>query len=169
MDAQHRAGLLAGAAGLVLLIAMFLPWFGASEAQERAIKDAQEITQRFGGEPVDPPDLTANAWQAFGFVKYVLLLTVLIGILTGVLALLGPSGPSRMGLAGVTAGVGILASLLVLYRVINPVGESGREFGLFLGFFAALGVAVGGWLALERGTSTRDGPKSDSLASPRDE
>jgi len=155
MDAQQRADLIAGISGLVLLVAIFLPWFGPSAAAEQAVQEAQEITARFNGETIETPDLTESAWHAFSFVKWVLLLTALVGIRAGVAALARRGGRSATGATAVTAGLGILSTLLILYRVINPIGEAGREYGLFVGFLAALGVAVGGWLALEQSAGSR--------------
>jgi hypothetical protein len=152
---QQQADLLAGIAGVVLLISMFLPWFGPGSELEQAIERANEITREAGGEPQPSPDVTDNAWQAFSFVDIVLALAALAGIRAGIAAVARQTGGrATIGATAVTAGLGAIAALLVLYRVINPIGEAGREYGIFIGFFAALGVAVGGWMALEQGTST---------------
>src|SRR3990172_4607326 len=108
MATQQRADLIAGISGVVLLIAIFLPWFGPSAAAEQAIEEAQEITARFDGETIEAPDLTENAWHAFSFVKYVLLLTALVGIRAGVAAVARPRGRAAIGATAVTAGLGIL-------------------------------------------------------------
>ncbi len=163
-----QADLIAGVAGVLLLIAIFLPWFGPSESTEQAIREAEEITRQAGGQPVEQPDLTESAWEAFTFVNWVLVVTALVGIRAGVAAVIGTRGGSAIGATAVTAGLGILSTLLVLYRVINPIGEASREYGLFIGFLAALGVAVGGWLALEEGAGSRSGAGPDSIGSRRD-
>lgn len=150
------ADLLAGVAGLVLLISLFLPWFGPSEAAEQALQDAQEITERFQGTPPEQPDLTENAWQAFAVVDIVLLLTAAVGMLAGirgVAAVTSPRHRAAVGATAVTAALGIVSSLLVFYRVLNPIGEAAREYGLYVGLLAAIGVAAGGWLAIGEGTS----------------
>lgn len=147
---QQRADLLAGIAGVVLLLSMFLPWFGLSEAAEQALQEADELTERFQGEPLAEPDVTENAWQAFTFVDWILLVAALGGIRAGVAALARHGGRSPIGATAVTAGLGAVAALLVLYRVINPIGEAGREYGIFIGLIAALGIAAGGWLSLEQ-------------------
>jgi hypothetical protein len=152
----------------VLLISLFLPWFGPNERAEQALQEAEETTQRFHGAPLEPLDLTQTAWQTFSFVDLVLLLTALAGIRAGVAALARQGGRTMIGATAVTAGLGAVASLLVLYRVINPIGEAGREYGLFVGLFAALGVAVGGWLGLEEGTASRRDRDTDSIGSRRD-
>jgi hypothetical protein len=166
---QQRADLLAGVAGAVLLISMFLPWFGPGSALEEAIERANEITREAGGEPQPSPDVTDNAWQAFSFVDIILVLTALAGIRAGIAAVARwEGGRATIGATAVTVGLGAISALLVLYRVINPIGEAGREYGIFIGFFAALGVAVGGWLALEQGTATARGRRPDSLGSASD-
>lgn len=164
-----QADLIAGVAGVLLLVAIFLPWFGPSTELEQRFEEAEQITREAGGEPPERPDLTESAWEAFTFVKWVLLVTALVGIRAGVTAILTPRGRSAIGATAVTAGLGILSTLLVFYRVINPIGEASREYGLFIGFLAALGVAVGGWLALEKGAGSRSGAGPDSLGSRRDE
>jgi hypothetical protein len=170
---RQQADLIAGLAGLVLLISMFLPWFGPSTATERAFERADEVLRQTGGEPVERPDLTQNAWQAFTFVKYVLLLTGLVGILAGIATLARPRGRPPVAPTAVTVGLGVVSSLLILHRVINPIGEAGREYGLFLALIGAAGIALGGWLALERETEpepgSRGGAPADSIGSRSDE
>ena len=42
----------------------------------------------------------------------------------------------------------------VVYRVIEPVDDATRKYGLFLGLIAVAGIALGGWVAMqEEGTS----------------
>lgn len=165
---RHRADLIAGVAGLVLLISLFLPWFGPSEALEEAIKQADEISREAGGQPVESPDVTENAWEAFSVVDLLLVVTALVGLRAGIASVASPGGRAAIGVTAVTAGLGTIASLLVLYRVVNPIGEAGREYGLFVGLLAAIGVAVGGWLGLEGAGGERDRRRVDSVASPRD-
>jgi hypothetical protein len=154
---QQRADLIAGIAGVILLVSMFLPWFGLSEAAEQALQEAEEVTERFQGEPLDEPDVTENAWQAFTFVDWILLIAALGGIRAGVAAVARQGGRSPIGATAVTAGLGAVAALLILYRVINPIGEAGREYGIFIGLIAAIGIAAGGWLSLEQ--SERASPR----------
>ena len=63
-----------------------------------------------------------------------------------------------------TAGLGILSVLLIIYRIISPPdGGAGdlidisRGIGVYLGLIAAIGIAYGGWTAMqEEGTSFSD-------------
>lgn len=158
----------------MLLISIFLPWFGPSTEAEQVLQEAQQIAEQAGGNPPELPDVTENAWQAFTFVKWILLLTALAGIRAGVAAVAMPRGRAAVGATAVTAALGILSSLLVFYRVLNPIGEAGREYGLFVGLLAAIGVAAGGWLAIGEGAGSRRAPASgraaasDSVGSRRD-
>jgi hypothetical protein len=169
--------LLAGISGLVLLISLFLPWFGPSSEAEQVLEEAQQISEQAGGTPPDPLDLTESAWQAFTIVDLILLVTAIVAILAGVRAVAAaasPGGRAAVGATAVTAALGTIASLLVFYRVLNPIGEAAREYGLYIGLLAAIGVAAGGWLAISDGPATRRAPPrrrerpTDSLRSPRD-
>jgi hypothetical protein len=169
--------LLAGIAGVVLLISLFLPWFGPSSKAEQVLEEAQQISEQAGGTPPEPLDLTESAWQAFAVVDLVLLLAAVAGMLAGVRALAAaanPKGRAAVGATAVTAALGTIASLLVFYRVLNPIGEAAREYGLYIGLLAAIGVAAGGWLAISDGAAPagarprrRERP-SDSVRSRRD-
>jgi hypothetical protein len=67
---------------------------------------------------------------------------------------MGTSVNLPVAASALTAGLGILATLLILYRIIDPPGDAAREFGVFLGLIAAAGIAVGGWLSMqEEGTT----------------
>ncbi|MGH2989288.1 MAG: hypothetical protein ACRDMA_05390 [Solirubrobacterales bacterium] len=177
IDSKHAPDLLAGIAGLVLLISLFLPWFGPSSEAEQVLEEAQRISEQAGGVPPAAIDLTENAWQAFAVVDIVVLLAAVAGILAGVRGLAAaarPRGRAAVGATAVTAALGTIASLLVFYRVLNPIGEAAREYGLYIGLLAAIGVAAGGWLAISDGGGARRAPPRgrgrapDSVGSRRD-
>ena len=61
--------------------------------------------------------------------------------------------------SAVTAGIGALAFLLVLYRLIDPPGGEGvgREIGVWLGLLATAGITYGGYEGMqEEGASFGD-------------
>ena len=135
---------LAGVSGVVLLLVMFIfDWF--------SLKDAPDA----GG---------LNAWESFSFIDIILFLAVVSGIaLAAVKAMDGARGD--LPLSSITAGIGGLAALLVLFRIlftpeIDVLGvelETSRSIGLFLGFLATLGIAAGGYMAMqEEGTTFGD-------------
>jgi hypothetical protein len=128
--------LVAAVSGLALLIIMFLPWFGVDFGGGDVLEGL--------GVDVSLPEVSEdfNAWESFDFID----LQVNVPVAT----------------SAIVAGLGILATVLVIYRILDPVGEADRRYGLFLGLIAAIGVAVGGWMSMqEEGTSF--GAQADRL------
>ena len=124
---------IAGVAGFILLIGMFIfAWFGV---------------EGFTGDAFD----TLDDW-----VNIVLVFTAFSGI---ALALFGPDIPRAdvAPLGAVAIALGALSTLIVLIHIIAPPGiEAGPlsvdldpEFGVFLGLVSAAGVAVGGYMAVQ--------------------
>ncbi len=139
---------IAGISGVLLLIIMFaFDWF--------TIDVGGGVFEVSGG---------GNAWESFGFIDIVLFLAAVAGIALALVSAAQSAPNMPVALSAVTAGLGILAVLLVLFRIISPpdfgagdVVDIGRGIGVFLGLIAAAGVAYGGWAAMqEEGTSFGD-------------
>jgi hypothetical protein len=128
----RRGELLAAAGGLALLVVMFLDWYSV------------------GG--VDGVRLQgATAWQSFGVLDVILALVALLGILLALFAASqrSPALPAATGV--ITSAAGMLALLLVLYRILNQPGPNGLvevKYGAFLGFLCLAAIAAGGWRAM---------------------
>ena len=124
-----RAGeLVAGAAGVVLLASMFLSWYSISGRDD-----------------------TLTAWGAFSVVDVLLALVALLGIALALSEVVGRGPALPVGLAVITTTLGLAATLLVLYRILNQPGPNDLisvEPGAYLGFLATLGVFLGAWLSL---------------------
>jgi hypothetical protein len=152
---------IAGVSGVALILIMFIfSWYGVE----------------VGGESV--PDSGANAWESFSFIDVILFITAAAAI---GLALISAS-QTEVGLpvaaSAVVAGLGVLSVLLVLYRIIDTPGDVStasallqvdvgvtREIGVWLGLIAAVGVAYGGYQAMqEEGTSF--GEEADRFRGP---
>jgi hypothetical protein len=121
--------------GAVLLVASFLPWYSA------------------GGE-------NATAWQAFSFTDLVMAAAAILALSVGIVVLARLSVSYPVAGSSVTAGLGVLALVLIVYRLINPpgAGEVDREVGAWLGLVAAAGIAWGGWLGMQEHTPVRASP-----------
>jgi amino acid transporter len=148
---------VSGVAGIALLVIMILfSWFGVEVAG-------------FG-----TPE-GANAFEAFGLIDIVLLITAIAAIALPLMSATQASVDLPVALSAIVALLGAISVVLILFRIISPpdfdipgsvdVGfgevdtgaETTRKFGVFLGLFAAIGVAIGGWLAMqEEGTSFAD-------------
>jgi hypothetical protein len=154
--------LIAGASGVVLLIALFLPWYGV---------DLEVAGASIGGD--------VNAWEAMGFIDILLFLVALFAIAVPVARAVG-SLPEDVpaGLAVLVAGG--FGLVLVLFRLIDVPGpdvpaiagdtiDVGRRAGLFVGLIAVAGIAYGGWMASaeaepDRATSAAAPPPSPSTS-----
>jgi hypothetical protein len=124
-----RAGeIVAGVAGAVLLLSLFLEWY----------------TVRGRAEGL-------TAWGAFSFVDLLAALVALLGIALAVSQVVGRGPALPVAVAVVTTTLGLAATLLVLYRILNQPGPNdviGVAAGAWLGLAACLGVFLGAWLAL---------------------
>ena len=134
---------IAGAAGLALLLIMIIfDWFDVEGAED------------LGG---------LNAFESFSFIDILVLLAALAGMALVVVSLTQSQVNMPVALSAITTGLGGLATLLILFRIIvtpdiEVLGfgdvETNVAFGAFLGLIAAAGVAYGGWVAMqEEGTS----------------
>jgi hypothetical protein len=135
--------LVAGVSGLALLIIMFLPWFGLDFGGGEALEDL--------GVSVTVPEVSEdfNAWESFDFIDLVLFVTAVVAIGLAVATATSQTVNVPVATSAITAGLGILSTVLVIYRIIDPVGEADRRYGIFLGLIAAAGVAVGGWMSMQ--------------------
>jgi hypothetical protein len=115
-------------AGVVLLVSLFLPWYGEA--------DAAAATELSG-------------WESLALLDIVLSLiaaaAVALALITAVQPL--PAVPLTWNTFVVFAGM--LAVVLVLVRVIDlPDGAGARDWGLWLGLAGALGILAGALIAL---------------------
>jgi hypothetical protein len=137
---------LAGVAGLVLILVMFLfAWFA-----------------------IDLPNV--NGFDAFdAFSDWVNIILVFAAFAGMSLAVFG-GGVSRLpvSLSVLTTVLGAVAALIILIYLISPPGvptfgeaavevDLGRKIGVWLGLISAIGVAAGGYIARqEEGISFGD-------------
>ncbi len=145
MDTSNvgRGEMIAGGSALALFFIMFIfDWFGVGGSFDTAVGTV-EVSG--GG---------ANAWQSFGFIDIILFLT--IGAAIAVAAMAASSQSVNLPVAGsaLVTGLGILSTVLILYRILDTPFGADRKIGVFLGLIAAAGIAYGGWTAMqEEGTS----------------
>lgn len=131
---------LAGAGAALLFITLFFPWYGTD-------------TEGLG------IDATASAWQAFSLIDIILFLCA-----AAVAALLVREASDEglpVPLATLITGIGALALLLIFYRFLDTPFDLDRRYGLFLGFAAAAGVTIGGWLAMKEAGESFAGARNE--------
>ena len=132
----------AGAGAAVLLVALFLPWFGVD---------------------VLVGDATSSGWDALGWVTIVLALGAIgcaawLAIATAV----GRPIAQQVAAGVLTAAVGTIAFAVVALRTLvfqpGPNELVGMRYGAWLGLAAALALAVGGWWSMK--DERKDAPES---------
>ena len=137
--------LLAGAAGVVLLVDTFLPWF-----QFRSGK--------------------LNAWQSFTVTEVVIAAAVVMAFALVVLTLTARTTAAPVAAAVWTTLVGLIATIWVLVRVLaSPGGALENCYGSWLGLAATVAILVAAWLSIRdaaarRGVDVR--APSDDLPPP---
>jgi carbon starvation protein CstA len=133
--------LIAGAGGLALLAAMFLHWY-----------EVPRVPALEGAVGYAPLAISVGtAWQAFGVLDVVLALLALVPLALVFLQATRRSPALPVAFSVFTALAGMLAALLILYRIVNQPGPNDAvdvQAGAWLGLLAALVVAVGGWRSL---------------------
>jgi hypothetical protein len=144
MDLRRlRAGeWVAGISGVVLLVALFLPWYG---------DDAGSRT----------------GWQSLGALDVVLALVALSALAIPVVTAFQRVPAVSLAHQSLTSLAGWVALVLVLIRVLNkPDWASGREWGLWVALAATAGVAAGCLLAMRDERLTRAGRHTDLTGVP---
>ena len=111
-----------GACGLVLLIALFLPWYGN-------------------------PDRTA--WEWFTVLDMILAIVALAAISVPVVTATHRVPAVPLALESLVALLGLIALVLVAFRFVNLPGDAdSRQIGLSLGLLATLGIFAGGMVGI---------------------
>ena len=129
---------ITGFSGLVLLVALFLPWY---------------------------EDL--SAWEAFTVLDLILALLALAALSVPIVTA-GHRVPALpLALQSVTALFGMVGLLLTLFRVLNLPGDAhGREWGLWLALAAVLGIVAGGLIAMRDERRSPAGRHTDLAGVP---
>lgn len=139
---------IAAIAGALLFIDLWMSWYSVNVP-----KGLGKFVDLAG------VDTTATAWQAFSWTDIFVAITALVAIAGAVMAASSTTNPLPISWSQLTAGLGAVITLLVLYRIINQPGpnkEINVEWGAYVGLVLVAGVAYGGWRAMsEEGTTAR--------------
>jgi hypothetical protein len=140
---------LAALAGVGLIASLSLDWYGV-RGREAAL----------------------SGWAAFDVIDVLLALVAGVAIALAVAQVARDRPALPVGAAVVTVTFGLLAILLVLYRIVNEPGPD--EFvelraGAYVGLLAAAAIVAGGWLSLadEHVPGLPPGPEPELRPAPR--
>jgi hypothetical protein len=158
---------IAALGGVALLIALFfLDWYGLEPSLAPLQIGASFLTQvepptEIPGVPlpeVDTEIADLGAWDEQGFLGTIANLVMLAAGVWAIVGLVlrasGGDVDAPMGGAGLTALLGIAASVLVVLRMVFPVDEiagvefdTSLEFGIFVALAGAVLIALGGLMS----------------------
>ena len=110
---------------------------------------------------------SATGWQVLSTIDIILFLIAMVAILLVAVKALGQLPPD-LAIPLVLLGLGALAVLLVLFRIIDSPAPSdlpdqvdvSRKFGIFIALIGAAGIAYGGW------RSNMETPETRAAATP---
>jgi hypothetical protein len=148
--------IVAGVGGIVLLISLFLPWYGVSV-------DVAGFSASESG----------SGWEVLGFID---ILLFLIAVVTIALVAARAAGalPADLPAPVVLLGLGALAVLLVIYRIIDIPTDGdvpdqvdvSRKLGVFIALIGSAAVAYGGWRTNSEAPAGRAAPLADPPPPP---
>jgi hypothetical protein len=167
VDGHLRLGSLISAIGAALLaVSVFLPWYGVSLTASGAASAQQalnNVAQQYGNVTLQTQAkaiglgfgafaghqvTTLSAHQALKYLNVILLILAAIAFLASLLRLAGASEPSQTGSSQI-AFVGLLATLCVLFRMVErpaPLGEVfslSLSWGIWLALASSVAVVIG--------------------------
>ena len=138
---------IATVAGALLFIDMWMSWYSLNVPGGGIAKGFAAL----GG-----IDTTATAWQVFSTTDLLIALTALVAVAGGVMAATGTKLDLPVSWATITAGLGAVITLLVLYRILNQPGPNkyiNVEWGAYVGLILIATVAYGGYRAMGEETA----------------
>jgi hypothetical protein len=142
LGVRARAGdRLAAAGALLLLGALFLPWYSLQDG-ERTVFELAAAGREVPG--------TGSAWEALGGV---LLLLLLLAFAAPVVEGLPATARSRAARAAPRLGLAVLANAtlgVLIRQIVDPPGGSDvtdPRVGVYVGVIGVALIAVGAWLA----------------------
>jgi hypothetical protein len=154
MDVRRlrRGEVIAAVSAIALFVVMFLSWYGLDSDIAGPIGEA--IIKRSG------LDTTATAWQSFEVLDVFLVIVILVAIGLAVITAARVSVAFPVAASVITTALGLLATLFVLYRIVNQPGDNdviAVKYGAWLGLLCCLGILIGGYLAMrDEGTTLDD-------------
>ena len=116
LERMSQGQRIAGAGGVLLILFLFLPWFGVEG-------------KSFSG------------WNETTYVYF--LITGLVAIVTALTAGAGRALPGTT-LSGSTALLGLVATIVAVWSIFDAPGLTSPKIGLYLGVIASGAVGFGG-------------------------
>ena len=145
MSELSKGRLAAGIGGVLLILSLFLSWYG--------LKIPDSLAQLSG---VTGIDTSVSGWTALGPGDLFLFLVGLIAIFPAVIELFGLEIELPIPLGTAVIGATGLGLLYIVFRLIDPPGPSsaiGIKYGIIVAVVGGVVAAVGGWLIMQEDES----------------
>jgi hypothetical protein len=143
--------IIAGGGILFFIFLFFFKWWGVSAP-----------TVSYNGVTVGG-GFSFSGWHTYADSRWIWIITIIVALASVVLVALQRKLEIPVQPAVIVAALGALSTVLILYRVISPLGSGsiygtsasvGSKIGIYLGLVAAAIVTYGGYLGMkEEGTS----------------
>lgn len=111
--------IVTGIGGLALFASLFLEWTGG-----------------------------LSGWNTLAIIDLLLALTAIGAIVLPIVAAMNSKPDAPITGDALVTLAGMVSTVLVGFRIIDPVGESGRGAGLWVALAAALVISVSAWSAM---------------------
>jgi uncharacterized membrane protein YhaH (DUF805 family) len=146
VDRLNTGEKIAGLSAVLLFIFMFFDWFTVDIS---------------GGEGLFSVSVGGSAWDALDVIPIILMIAIIAALALAVIRLTDALFEPPVSMSAIVAVLGGISVLLILYRIISPPSagdvpgvDVNPALGIFLGLLAAIGIAYGGYRAMqEEGTS----------------
>jgi hypothetical protein len=136
---------IAGISAVLLFVSMFLDWYRFEQGGNLLV-----LVELFV--------MSGSAWETLGAIPFVLALTIAITVGACLLALGSSRWDPVVPPSAWVAVLGAISFVLILYRIVFPPGleevspgipfYARPELGIYLALLAAMGIALGGCLAM---------------------
>jgi len=154
-----RGERISAVSAILLFAFMFFDWFGVE------VKNVPGFSGSISGS-------AGSAWDTLDVIPLFLMLAIVVALAVAIVRATDADLEPPISMNSVVAALGGLAVLLILYRIVfppdfDPYGGVGVEatlkLGIFLGLFAAVGIAYGGYSAM-RDEGLTFGDSADRLS-----
>jgi hypothetical protein len=165
-----------GVSGVVLLVSLFLPWWGLEGSWTR-LGPGGPVEGGFSGQPVENEFTTAtvettwNAWQVFSVADILLALLGLLALVVWIVVArwsapgLGLAGEALLTLLAMVMMVVVLVQILgtpSTLEVPAPIPQATIEYGAWLGLASTFGILFGLLAAMRDERLSEPGEPTDS-------
>lgn len=136
----RRGELVAGASGVLLFVFLFVPaWYSLNSALTQTARELGAAT-------------SWNGWWGLTGWRYLALLAILAALALAFFQASARAPAIPVTAAVIVTALGILTVIAVVYRLLAGPPSGGsllhQRVGPYLGLFAALGIAYGGFASL---------------------